>query len=331
MSNEIETLFGKILNSRRLFYASLELTFNCNFACKFCYNPIEREGQERKKNVLENEKPLAKDEIFDLLKQLRECGVLYFTLTGGEPLVHPHFWEIARKCKELAFVLRIFSNGALIGEKEVKKLSELCPNCLEISLYGASEKSYENSCGRGDSFNKVIKALNLLKKEGINVYLKCMLTSATENEMDEIQDIADNLGFPLNWDPHLEISDDGEDYPLKMRASKKAIERLYNESKFKVGSSPFEGGERISTCNIGKNLIHIDPYGNIFPCVEWRESIGNVKRDKIKDLWENSEKLFNLMKLSKDSVKEMGKTNFFCIAREIRKKQNSSIKFKSED
>jgi len=123
------------------------------------------------------------------------------------------FGKLQEKCKELAFVLRIFSNGSLIGEKEVKKLSELCPNCLEISLYGASEKSYEKSCGRGASFNKVIKGLNLLKKEGINVYLKCMLTSATENEMDKIQGIADDLGFPLNWDPNLEVSDDGDDYP----------------------------------------------------------------------------------------------------------------------
>jgi len=34
------------------------------------------------------------------------------------------------------------------------------------------------------------------------------------------------------------------------------------KANFKVGFSPFEGGERISTCNIGK-LIHIDPYGNV--------------------------------------------------------------------
>lgn len=316
MENEIAKLMDKVYSTRRLFYASLELTYKCNFACKFCYNPVERENQVRTKKIVESKNnPLTKEEIFSLLEDLRELGVLYFTLTGGEPLVHPNFWEIAKRCKELSFVFRIFTNGSLIGEKEAKLLAEICPNCIEISLYGASEESYQLTCQRGSSFNKVMNALKLLKNEGLTVYLKCLLTKVTEKEMDKIQDIADGLGFPLNWDPEIVKSDDGEKYPLNMKASNEGIERLFNDKRFRVGSSQFEGREKITACNIGRNLIHIDPYGYVFPCLEWRESIGNIREANIKDMWEKSEKLRQLMKSAEIAAAKSEGKCFVCIAR----------------
>jgi radical SAM protein with 4Fe4S-binding SPASM domain len=308
----LDKIFKKIYENRQLYYASLELTFNCNFACRFCYNPVEREGQKRKNKISQNETPLAKEEIFKLLSDLRKAGVLYFTLTGGEPLVHPYFWEIAEKAKEHAFLLRIFTNGSLIDEKAAEKLGKIFPNCIEISIYGASEECYEQSCGRGKLFPKVLKALELLKKEGITVYLKCNLTKFTEKEMDKIQDLADSFGFQLNWDPILQVSDDGDDFPLKMSASKESIERLFKEKKFKTGFSPFEGEERNTICNIGRNLIHIDPYGNIFPCIQYREPIGNVKKDDISELFKNSKRLLELMKSAENISKKMKDENVFC-------------------
>jgi len=40
--------------------------------------------------------------------------------------------------------------------------------------------------------------------------------------------------------------------------------------------------------------LNIDPYGNINPCVEWKEPLGNVRRDDIFEVWENSDKLKKL-------------------------------------
>ncbi len=314
MNNEtpLERIFRKIYEKRQLYYASFELTFNCNFACRFCYNPIEREEQKRTKKVLQNEEVLSLKEIKKLLSDLRRAGVLYFTLTGGEPMVHPHFWEILEYAREKAFAVRVFTNGSLIGEKEAKKFAEIFPNCIEISLYGASKKSYEENCGRGEQFPKVIKALELLKKEGLTVFLKCTLTNVIEKEIDEIQDIADSFNFPLNFDPILQISDDGDNYPLKMRASKDSIEKLFKEKRFKVGGSPFEGEERETVCNIGRNLIHIDPYGNIFPCIQYREKIGNVRENDIAELFNKSSRLIELQKISEKMAEKMKAEKIFC-------------------
>ncbi|MCX7829551.1 MAG: radical SAM protein [Acidobacteria bacterium] len=314
MNNEtpLERIYRKIYENRHLYYASYELTFKCNFACRFCYNPVEREGQNRAKKIVNNEEPLTLEEIFKLLKDLRRAGVLYFTLTGGEPIVHPHFWEIVEKAKESAFLIRVFTNGSLINEDAAKRFGRILPNCIEITIYGASEESYEKNCGRGKLFPQVLKALELLKREKITVYLKCTLTRFNEDEIDKIQDLADSFNFPLNFDPILQISDDGERYPLDFKASEKAVEKLFKGKRFNIGNSPFEGEERKTLCNIGRNLIHIDPYGNIYPCIQYREKIGNVKEDDISELFKNSKKLLELMDLAEDISQKMKKERIFC-------------------
>jgi len=111
--------------------------------------------------------------------------------------------------------------------------------CVEISLYGSSKETYKAITGREDGFEKAINAIRFLKEERVIVYTKCILSKFTENEMDEIQELANSLGVILRWDHLLNSSEDGFDYPLKFCASEKNIERLFSESKFKASSSPF--------------------------------------------------------------------------------------------
>lgn len=313
MKTPIEILGEKIHAERRLFYGSFELTYACNFACRFCYNPVPRPGQERGAGKPRSAgEPLDLPAIYSMLGNMRSAGVLYLTLTGGEPMVHPHFWEVLERTRRESFATRVFTNGSLIDEQAASRLSEICPNCVEVSLYGASESSYEKSSGRGAAFPKVMKGLEFLKNEGITVYLKCMLTSVTETEMDEIQAIADGLGFPLNWDPVLQVSDDGDDYPLKMAASKDALGKLYGPGGYRVGDSPFESGDRTSACNIGRNLIHVDPWGDIHPCSAWNEPLGNVRDTDIANLWNSSSRLRELMEMAECAGKKVRETGLPC-------------------
>jgi len=302
MKTPLDVIAEKIHSGRRLFYASLELTYSCNFACRFCYNPVAREGQKRgaAKPVSTKGRLLELGEIASMMKEIRRAGVMYFTLTGGEPMVHPHFWEVASAAKEQAFALRVFTNGSLIDDVAAEKFGRLMPNCVEISIYGASEKSYGLSCGRAESFSKVMRGIELLKRKGVTVYLKCMLTKFNESEMDEIQDIADASGFPLSWDPILRQSDDGLKYPMDASPSHEAVVKLLSGRRFRTGRSAFEGEDGGGVCNIGRNLIHIDPFGNVYPCIEWNEILGNIRETGIIEIWENHPKLRELMRIAEE-------------------------------
>ena len=41
----------------------------------------------------------------DLIRQLAGCGVQNVTLTGGEPMLHPHFMDICREVDRMGMVL----------------------------------------------------------------------------------------------------------------------------------------------------------------------------------------------------------------------------------
>jgi MoaA/NifB/PqqE/SkfB family radical SAM enzyme len=299
----LAALFEKALGERHLLYASLELTYACNFACRFCYNPVDRKGQERSAPAPPPAgSPLSLAEIVDLLDQLRAMQVLYFTLTGGEAMRHPDFWEVLEAAKARAFAIRVFSNGSLIGAEAADRLARICPNCVEISLYGASPETYGRICGAPKAFDKVMRALELLRERRLTVYLKCPLNRLVEDEMEAIQATGDSLGFPVYFDPVLSPSDDGLDYPLAFQASEEALRRLYGDPRFRAGSSPFERGENDSTCNIGKSLIHVDPYGFIHPCIQLRRPLGNVRTHRIAEVWRHSPELGELRKMSLEAA-----------------------------
>lgn len=65
-------------------------------------------------------------------------------LTGGEPFIRPDFEEIYRRCRELGIIVSINTNGTMLGEKQVELLRKLPPQRVNITLYGASEATYEN-------------------------------------------------------------------------------------------------------------------------------------------------------------------------------------------
>lgn len=296
-------LFEKAIETRHLMSVSLELTYSCNFACRFCYNPVDRKGQARSAPAPPPPgQPLTLPEIVDLLDQLQAMQVLYFTLTGGEAMRHPQFWEVLEAAKARAFAIRVFSNGSLIDEKAADRFARLCPNCIEVSLYGASADTYARTCGVPGAFEKVLGALGLLRDRGLTVYLKCPLNRLVEGDLDGIQDIGDALGFPVYFDPVLSPSDDGQDYPLALQASDEALKYLYSKPGFRVGTSPFERGENDSTCNIGKSLLHVDPYGFIHPCIQLRRPLGNLRTHRIEDLWRDSTELGNLRRMSLEAA-----------------------------
>ena len=289
MDTPLSSLFGRAVAKAHPLYASIELTYTCNLACRFCYNPVQRKNQPRTSPPPSPTGELLRfEEIVDLLDQLREMGVLYLTLTGGEPILHPDFWAIARAAKERSFALRIFTNGASLTEASVARLAELGPYCLELSLHGATAATAEALTQVKGSFDRQMRALGWLKERGLRVYLKVAVTRLVESELEALKTIGERFGYPVYFDPVLTPSDDGQEYPLDLRASDEAIRRLYSASGLNIGNSPFEREPGQYNCSVGTGTLHVTPYGDVQPCVQWKQAIGNVRERGILSIWEES-------------------------------------------
>lgn len=289
MATHLEHLLSQATLRQHPLHASIELTYACNLACRFCYNPIARKNQLRSEPPSSpTNLPLTFEEIVDLLDQLRELGVLYLTLTGGEPILHPRFWDIAKEAKDRTFALRIFTNGASLSEPAIDRLAELAPYCLEMSIHGARPETAQALTQAEGSFDRQMRALEMLKERGLRVYLKCLVTKLVENELEAIKAIGERFDYPVYFDPVITLSDDGQSYPLDLMASDEALRRLYSSSGLNVGNSPFERKPGQYNCGVGRGTIHVTPFGDIQPCVQWKQSIGNLRQTTLRDMWENS-------------------------------------------
>lgn len=163
---------------------TFELTPVCNMACKMCYVRMTRQQQEAIAPLRSAEQWLA------LGQQAADAGMLYLLLTGGEPFLHPQFREIFQGLHRQGLILSINSNGTLIDEKTVAWLQETPPVRVNVTLYGASNATYERLCGNPNGFTEATRAIQLLREAGISVKLNCSLTPHNAQDLPGIFDFA---------------------------------------------------------------------------------------------------------------------------------------------
>lgn len=156
--------------------ATFELTPRCNFACSMCYVRLSPQQM----------KPIGREhtaaEWIALAKQTAEAGTLFLLLTGGEPFVRPDFREIYEALSEMGFLLTIYSNGYLIDRNTAGWLADRPPLKLRITMYGATNETYQKVCGCADGFTRVSQAISLLQQRSIPLSLS--YTMIRENQQD---------------------------------------------------------------------------------------------------------------------------------------------------
>lgn len=136
---------------------------------------------------------MNKEEIFSFLQQIIELNIPYVALSGGEPLLHPYFFEICEIIRSQNISLKIETNGEFIDQNLAKKISRLRFRSVQISLDGATAASHERLRLRGD-WDKAVSACRLLIKEGVNTEIVFVPTKFNINEIGQLIDLAYSLG-----------------------------------------------------------------------------------------------------------------------------------------
>lgn len=170
---------------------SFELTPRCSLNCKMCY--IRMTPEEMKPFGTE----LTLSQWVHIARQARELGLTFLLLTGGEPFLRRDIFELMAELNSMGIIVDINSNGTLIDERLVGNLLKNPPSKVNITLYGASNETYQSLCGDGTAFDRVVRGIDLLTEAGILVCLNSTLSPDNAHEVEALNDFAVSRGLVL--------------------------------------------------------------------------------------------------------------------------------------
>ena len=128
-------------------------TMRCNLSCYGCY--AGDYGRELE---------LSLEEIDSVLTQMKEMGVYFAVISGGEPFFKEDIFEIFTRHSDMAFL--VFTHGGLIDERMVERLISVGNVMPAFSLEGF-EKETDARRGSGH-FRKVMRAMDLLRRRVVD-------------------------------------------------------------------------------------------------------------------------------------------------------------------
>jgi MoaA/NifB/PqqE/SkfB family radical SAM enzyme len=159
------------------------------------------------------------------------------------------------------------------------------------------------------SFERLLRNVAQMAALGLRVKMNATLTAWNESEAERMFALADGLGVRLQFDPEVTPRDDGDRSPLELTASREGVLNLLRLEYARAGGGgeaevgrqadelmgPVEGGKH---CGAGSSGIAVDPFGNVYPCVQWRRAVGNLHDSPIRQIWERSPRLREVRDLS---------------------------------
>jgi len=200
-------------------------------------------------------------------------------LTGGEPMIHPRFFEIAQEIRRRGIRLGILTNGTLIDEARAQKIAELKPVFVQISLDG-DEKVHDAIRGAGN-FSKALTGIDNLKREGVRVLVSFTVMQSNCGVFKKVAQVCAKHHVDKLWWDRV-VTDDATQYVSteQFKAMSEGAARLAKRYTFISNSRALQwmpSGGCGYECSAGKRLLIILANGDMMPCRRLPFVIGNIR------------------------------------------------------
>jgi radical SAM protein with 4Fe4S-binding SPASM domain len=235
-------------------YLELQITNRCNLQCRHCYIS---EGSHQ---------DLSIKQIQKVFEEFEEIQGLRLLLSGGEPLLHPDFWEFNNVLRNYAFRSVLLSNGTLITEEVAKKL---CVHEVQISLDGM-KGGHESLRGKG-TFEKTMRAIDHLQEANIRVSVATMIHRRNLSEFDQLGSLLQSKNIE-EWNVDVPCLEGrlktNQDFYVTPSEAGRFLSYGYGGG--------FHGSTKNFTC--GAHLCAIIPNGTVCKCGLFsQEPVGSIE------------------------------------------------------
>lgn len=299
----------------------------CNLSCRHCYANSFFKDFDGELNL---------DQCLKNVDSLKEASVPALILSGGEPLLHPHVFEIAQYAKTKGFYLALSSNGILITPEVALKLKEIDFNYVGVSLDGIGEV-HDHIRGEVGAFDKSLQGIKNGVAQGLKMGLRTTLTHTNFHQVEQMIDLSVDLGVKKFYLSHLNYGGRGnkkEDAHFQM--TRKVMNMLFEKAlDFHKRGIDFEivtgnndadaafmllwaknyfSNEKIQYVkgllehwggnSSGVGVANIDSQGEVHPDTFWPgEKVGSIKERPFHEIWlESNNEMLKFLRSDRSQI-----------------------------
>lgn len=252
---------------------------------------------------------IQKEKVFQLLDQLLELGIYRIYYTYGEPILAENFFEIVSYAKKNNFFQILLTNGFyLYDDNLVKKIKKSGIDYVSVSIDSSNKNKHDSNRNKKNSFDYAMKALENLHNNSMSFGIGTTVTNDNVNEINEIYKIAiekkcNSISFLTERKNCKLCTIFGlEDAVYKLISNQKnkkkpiilfhdvnlisVFKKLYEEKIIDLNEYIFY--KEMCMCHSLKNSLSIDPDGNVFGCNYSSKSIGNIYKNSLASILNDS-------------------------------------------
>jgi heme d1 biosynthesis radical SAM protein NirJ len=312
----------------------------CNLTCKHCYSiSADRDFPGE----------LSTKEIFAIMDDLKGFGVPVLILSGGEPLLRPDIFDISHRAKEMGFYVGLSTNGTLIDDGNIDRITAAGYDYVGISIDGLRE-THDRFRRLAGAFDASMQGIRLCRKHGIKVGMRFTMTQDNAYELPLLLRLMEEENVDKFYFSHLNYAGRGNinrKHDVVLDTTRWAMDLLFEtcwnyqhegkHKEFVTGNNDADGvyllfwvkrhfPDRVDHMRAklaqwggnasGVNIANIDNLGNVHPDTFWWDyNLGNVRERPFSQIWpDTSDPLMAGLKARPRSVKgRCGQCQYFDI------------------
>ncbi|TXI73444.1 MAG: heme d1 biosynthesis radical SAM protein NirJ [Dechloromonas sp.] len=282
----------------------------CNLTCKHCYSISADTNFPGE---------LSFEQVCTVMDDLNGFKVPVLILSGGEPLLRPDIYDIAKRAKAQGFYVGLSSNGTLIDENNIDRIAECDFNYVGVSLdgLGATHDKFRRLDG---AFEASLKGIRLCRDLGLKIGVRFTMTKDNAHDLPGLLKLVEDEGIDRFYFSHLNYAGRGNKNrkdDAQHKLTRWAMDLLFDtcweyqqrglNKEFTTGNNDADGvyflhwvrarfPEQAAHVEAklrqwggnssGVNVANIDNLGNVHPdTMWWHHTLGNVKERPFSKIW----------------------------------------------